>query len=129
MTNETSVSKIKYDCSKCPGYCCSYDHIEVSDYDIGRLAKHFEVSTEVARKKYFKVVKSEGKDITVLRHREDSVYNTICMFFDQDKRRCTVYSARPRVCRSYPNGNRCGYYEFIQFEREHQDDQEFIPSA
>ena len=22
-------SSIRYDCSKCPGYCCSYDRIEV----------------------------------------------------------------------------------------------------
>jgi Fe-S-cluster containining protein len=65
----------------------------------------------------------------VLRHKKDDVYATTCMFFDQDERRCTVYAARPRVCRSYPNGNRCGYYEFIQFEREHQDDKDFIPSA
>jgi len=123
------VTKIKYDCAKCPGYCCSYDHIEASDYDIGRLAKHFQVNDAEARKRYFKVVKSEGKDITVLRHKKDHVYATTCMFFDQDERRCTVYAVRPRVCRTYPNGNRCGYFEFIQFEREHQDDQEFIPSA
>jgi hypothetical protein len=33
------------------------------------------------------------------------------------------------VCRKYPYGNKCGYYDFLKFEREHQDDEEFIPSA
>ena len=123
------MSTPRYDCARCPGYCCSYDHIEVSDYDIGRLARHFEITEAVARKRYFKVVSLEGKDITVLRHKEDHVYATTCTFFDQAERRCTVYAARPRVCRSFPDGNRCGYYEFIRFEREHQGDEAFIPSA
>jgi Fe-S-cluster containining protein len=123
------TANIRYDCARCPGYCCSYDHIEVSDYDISRLARHFEVSDSAARSRFFKTVKSEGKDITVLRHRKDTVYKSICAFFDQKERRCTVYEARPRVCRSYPNGNTCGYYGFIKFERDHQDDAEFIPDA
>jgi uncharacterized protein len=40
-----------------------------------------------------------------------------------------VYEARPTVCREYPNGKRCGYYDFLKFERKHQDDPDFIPSA
>jgi hypothetical protein len=40
-----------------------------------------------------------------------------------------VYEARPNVCRKYPYGNKCGYYEFLKFEREHQADDEFVPSA
>ena len=65
----------------------------------------------------------------VFRHRKDHIYKSMCVFFDQDERRCTVYKARPHVCRQYPNGNKCGYYDFIRFERSHQDDEEFIPSA
>ncbi|MEY2775933.1 MAG: hypothetical protein RLY30_31, partial [Pseudomonadota bacterium] len=48
-------------------------------------------------------------------------------FFDTRERRCTIYEARPSVCREYPNGRRCGYFEFIQFERDQQDDHDFIP--
>jgi Fe-S-cluster containining protein len=40
-----------------------------------------------------------------------------------------VYEARPNVCRRYPYGKTCGYYTFLKFEREHQGDDEFIPSA
>ena len=60
---------------------------------------------------------------------KDTVYGSICRFFDTDERRCTIYEARPAVCREYPNGSRCGYYTFIQFERKHQDDPDFSPSA
>jgi len=63
------------------------------------------------------------------RHQRDHIYKSICRFFDTDERRCTVYEARPNVCRRYPYGNVCGYYNFLKFEREHQGDEEFIPSA
>ena len=36
-----------------------------------------------------------------------------------------VYEARPGVCRKYPESSRCGYYEFLKFERSQQDDPEF----
>ena len=62
----------------------------------------------------------------LLRHRQDRVFATVCMFLDQKKRRCTVYEARPGVCREYPDSPRCGYYEFLKFERAHQDDPKFI---
>jgi Fe-S-cluster containining protein len=51
------------------------------------------------------------------------------MFFDQEQRRCTVYAARPSVCRIYPEARTCGYYEFLKFERIQQGDDDFIPSA
>ena len=92
---------------------------------IKRLAKHLGISAADAKKRHTKV---EDKT-RMLRHRKDHIYKSMCVFFDQEERRCTVYKARPHVCRSYPNGNSCGYYSFIKFERDHQDDKEFIPSA
>jgi uncharacterized protein len=121
--------KVRYDCSKCPGYCCSYDYIETKPSDVKRLAKHHDIPVDVAREKFTKEVEHEGETMRVLRHRKDHVYKSICMFFDQDERRCTIYAGRPEVCRDYPNGNTCGYYSFIKFERKHQDDKSFIPSA
>ena len=114
----------KYDCSKCPAYCCSYDHIYVTDADLRRLAKHFGVEPEVAEKRYTKFV--EGGE-RVLRHKEDEIYGTVCRFLDREKRRCTIYHARPHVCRTYPENVRCGYYEFLKWERKFQDDEEFVP--
>jgi len=119
----------RYDCSKCPGYCCSYDRIAVSDADIRRLARHFGVDPETARRRYTWHYQAGSTDEWLLRHRKDTIFKSVCRFLDQEERRCTVYAARPNVCRRYPYGARCGYYEFLGFERDQQDDPDFIPSA
>ena len=121
--------KVQYDCSKCPGYCCSYPRIEVKDRDVKRLAKHFDLTFEQAESKFTRIFKGEDGPERILRHQKDHIYGTVCRFFDTEARRCTIYEARPAVCREYPGGAKCGYYEFIKFERKHQDDKEFIPSA
>jgi len=126
---KTTPEKIKYDCSRCPGYCCSYPRIEVRDKDLARLARHFGLSLEEAEKRFTRRYRDEDDDERILRHRKDGIYGSICRFFDTDARRCTVYEARPAVCRQYPNGRKCGYYDFLRFERKHQDDPDFIPSA
>ncbi|MBX3591437.1 MAG: YkgJ family cysteine cluster protein [Burkholderiaceae bacterium] len=126
---KTTPDKIKYDCSRCPGYCCSYPRIEVRDKDLARLARHFGLSPEEAEKRFTRRYRDEEDDERILRHRKDEIYGSICRFFDTDARRCTVYEARPAVCRQYPNGRKCGYYDFLRFERKHQDDPDFIPSA
>jgi Fe-S-cluster containining protein len=117
-------TKSKYDCLKCPGYCCSYQEIEVNQRDIDRLAKHFGISPKQAEERFTKWKASES--IHLMRHRKDTVFDSICMMFDQDKRRCTVYEARPGVCRKYPDSKTCGYYEFLKFEREQQGDEELV---
>lgn len=123
----------KYDCSKCPGYCCSYPRIIVSDSDIARLAAHHGVSVSEAKKKFTRRYRWESEseviDERVLRHREDTIYASTCGFLHPTERRCTIYEARPEVCREYPNGKRCGYYSFLKFERKQQGDKEFVPSA
>jgi Fe-S-cluster containining protein len=123
------MANIQYDCSKCPGYCCSYARIEVKNSDLKRLARHFDLDVEEAGRRFTRIYKSDEGDERILRHRKDDVYGSICRFFDTDERRCTIYAARPQVCRDYPNGNRCGYFTFIKFERKHQGDDTFIPSA
>ena len=62
----------------------------------------------------------------LLRHRQDRIFDSACMFFDQEKRRCKVYEVRPGVCRKYPDSARCGYYDFLSFEREQQGDEEYV---
>jgi len=114
----------KYSCSKCPAYCCSYPEIEVTSRDIERLAKHFEMPYREAEER---LTKYDAKQkIRLLRHREDHIFDSVCALLDQKTRRCTVYHARPGVCREYPDTQRCGYYEFLKFERAHQDDPKFI---
>ncbi len=121
--------KARYDCSKCPGYCCSYPRISVTERDIARLARHHDLPVAKARDKFTYRYRSDGIDERILRHRKDDVFKSVCRFLDRETRRCTVYEARPTVCRGYPHGSRCGYYDFLTFEREQQGDEEFIPSA
>ena len=113
-----------YSCAKCPAFCCTYTEIEVTPRDIERLARHFEIGFERAAERFTKVDSTKG--IVMLRHRKDTVFDSACMFLDQEKRRCTVYEARPGVCRKYPDSSRCGYYEFLKFERTQQDDPEYV---
>jgi len=114
----------KYSCLKCPGYCCSYAEIEITERDIARLARHFRVDFDTAAARYAKYDPKKG--IWMLRHRKDHIFESTCSLFDQEKRRCTVYEARPGVCRQYPDVPRCGYYDFLSFEREQQGDPDFI---
>ena len=128
-SEQTPAPKNRYDCTQCPGYCCSYPRIEVKPKDLRRLAKYFGVTEEVAARRFTRIYDDDGKPERILRHQKDTVYATICRFFDTELRRCTIYAARPDVCREYPNGTTCGYYTFLKFERKHQQDDSFIPSA
>src|ERR1041384_2239714 len=115
---------MSYSCSKCPGYCCSYPEIEITRRDVARLAKHLGVTFEEAEQRYTKYDAKQG--IRLLRHQKDRIFDTVCVFLDQKTRRCGVYESRPGVCRDYPDSKRCGYYEFLKFERAHQGDEKFI---
>ena len=119
-----AAARAKYSCSKCPAYCCSYPEIEVTKRDIERLARHFGLAYEVAEERFTRYDAKEK--VRELRHRQDRIFKTVCTFLDQKTRKCTVYEARPGVCRDYPDSPRCGYYEFLKFERAHQGDAEFI---
>ena len=116
--------RVYFDCAKCPAYCCSiYDRVQVTQRDINRLAKHFGVSKETARRRYTKMWEQER----VLRRVKDTIFEETCMFLDQETRGCTIYHARPAVCREYPARQRCTYYDMLQFERRQQQDETVVP--
>ncbi len=112
-----------YDCKKCPGYCCSYPLIGLTKRDVERLAEHHGLTFSQSRKKFTK--EAYGQKY-VMKRQKDEHYGKICRFFDTQERRCTVYKARPEVCRDFPNMKSCGYYDFLTFEREAQDDPDFV---
>ena len=114
---------VQYNCLKCPGYCCTYAEIEITARDVERLARHFGIDPEVAHERF---TKTDRKGTVMLRHKQDRIFDSTCMFFDQKKRQCSVYEARPGVCRKYPESSRCGYYEFLKFEREQQGDEKLV---
>ena len=116
--------RVNYSCSKCPAYCCTYSEIEVTRRDIERLARHFEIGFAQAEERFTKP--NAKKEVRMLRHRKDKIFDSTCMLLDQETRRCTVYDARPGVCRKYPDSSRCGYYDFLKFERAQQGDEAWV---
>ena len=117
--------RVIYDCLKCPAYCCSYDRVEVTKRDVLRIANHLGISYKQAERRYTK----NSPVGRILRHQKDHIFRKVCKFLDTEKRQCTIYHARPGVCREYPDSRRCGYYDFLAWERDRQEDPEFIPSA
>lgn len=117
--------RVLFNCDKCPAYCCSYDRVDVTKRDLLRIAKHFGISYKQAERRHTKA----SIDGPILRHKKDHIFKKVCEFLNTETRRCTIYEARPAVCREYPDSLRCGYYDFLASERRRQDDPEFIPSA
>lgn len=121
------MASVKYNCNKCPAYCCSYELIPVTRKDIKRLAKAFDLSYEKAERRFTRKDADNGG--RVMRHTADQHYSTSCRFLDKDTRQCGIYDARPKICREFPGQKRCGYYEFLKFERDTQDDPDWVSTT
>ena len=118
--------RVYFDCNKCPAFCCSvYDRVQVTTRDVNRLARHFRVSVETAKRRYTKIHRESGE--RVLRRVADSIFEETCMFLNQETRGCGIYHARPGVCREYPDRSRCAYYDLLKFERRQQADDTVVP--
>ena len=83
------------DCRNC-GNCCKTLGINVDEKDIQRLADHFIMDVDDFMRKYVEEDKDEGG--YTFRN------SPPCPFLIG--KRCSVYSARPEACRSYPNLHR-----------------------
>ena len=116
-----------YNCQRCPAYCCSYPRIEVKKADLRRLARRFGIGVGAARRRFTKAGLDEGE--RVLRHQPDETFGTVCRFLDTDTRECTVYEARPAICRDFPGLVRCGYYDFLSFERRMLKDDNYVSTT
>jgi Fe-S-cluster containining protein len=113
-----------YNCLKCPAYCCSiYERVQVTKRDLKRLAKHFAVDLETAARRFTSIWEGER----VLRRKADPIFGKACKFLNPETRQCTIYHARPLVCREFPARARCAYYDLLQFERVQQGDDSVLP--
>jgi Fe-S-cluster containining protein len=120
----TETERSYYDCTKCPAYCCSiYERVQVTKRDIQRLAKHFGVDVGTAQKRFTTTWQGEQ----ILRRKADPIFGHACKFLDPATRQCTIYHARPLVCREFPARVRCAYYDLLQFERVQQGDDTVVP--
>lgn len=119
------MSKPKYDCGKCPGYCCSYPVIQVTKRDAERIAKHFGMTLAQAERRFFRADHGFKR---LMKRQPDEHFGRICQFFDPDERNCTIYEARPSTCRTFP-GNSCGYWDFLSFERAGQKSSSYVSTT
>ena len=120
----TETERSYYDCTKCPAYCCSiYERVQVTKSDIKSLAVHFGVDVETAQRRFTTTWKGER----LLRRKADPIFGKACKFLDPATRQCTIYDARPLVCRNFPDRVRCAYYDLLQFERIQQGDDTVVP--
>ena len=100
--------------------------IALKKKDVERLASHFGMTVEKAAAKF---TRSDHGYKRIMKRKKDEHFGRICQFFDTDARRCTVYEARPAICREFPAEKKCGYYEFLDFERRHQEDDAHVATT
>lgn len=89
-------------CSQCDGNCCVGDsgYIWINPKEIEELANFLKISTDELKEKYLYKVKYKYsiKEIKVNEN------NYACIFFDLNKKQCSVYEKRPTQCRTFPFG-------------------------
>jgi uncharacterized protein len=96
-----------------------YGNIAVTDADLDRLAKHFNLPLETT----IRLCTRDDGEKKVLRRRQDEMFESTCIFLDVEKHNCNVYDARPGVCQEYPGQSSCPYYELLEFERDIQENE------
>ena len=86
---------LKFTCSQC-GDCCTGapGHVWVNSDEIAALAATQGLEVEEFEEKY---VRRVGMRKSLI-----EFSNGDCVFFDSKNRKCTVYGARPRQCRTWP---------------------------
>jgi uncharacterized protein len=86
---------LQFTCSQC-GDCCTGapGHVWVTNEEIAALAAAVGEELEAFEDKYVRRVGARKSLI--------EFSNGDCVFFDSKTRGCTVYSARPRQCRTWP---------------------------
>ncbi|HEV7221421.1 MAG TPA: YkgJ family cysteine cluster protein [Pirellulales bacterium] len=86
---------LRFQCTQC-GDCCTGapGYVWVNQEEIEALAREIGVEPDEFERKY---VRRVG-----IRRSLVEFGNGDCVFFDGEKRKCTVYAARPRQCRTWP---------------------------
>jgi uncharacterized protein len=89
---------LRFTCSQC-GDCCTGapGHVWVNAGEIEALAATVGLDAEAFEDKY---VRRVGMRKSLI-----EFPNGDCVFFDGKSRKCTVYGARPRQCRTWPFWN------------------------
>ena len=86
---------LRFTCTGC-GDCCSGapGFVWVSEEDIQRLADHLKLDVDTFERRY---VRRVGIRKSLIEYSDGD-----CVFFDPQKRNCSLYEARPLQCRTWP---------------------------
>jgi uncharacterized protein len=86
---------LSFQCTQC-GDCCtgSPGYVWVANDEIAALAKHLAISVDEFERQF---VRKVGVRKSLIEYE-----NGDCVFFDNQARKCTVYEARPKQCRTWP---------------------------
>lgn len=85
----------EFPCNQCGSCCKSEGAVNVTLYDIFRIAEHLGMTPEEFRARYCKKNTPRGKFPDFSFRAKDDV----CPFFENG---CTIYDARPLICHVYP---------------------------
>jgi len=96
-------------CKKCGGKCCTGEsgNIFASKDELLKIQEFLGLSKEEFQKRFLKKVgfRLSFKELAF----EDGF---ACVFFDQEKRNCSIYQLRPNQCKSFP------FWEYFKTHKE-----------
>ena len=87
-------------CLSCEGNCCIGEsgYIWITQEEIEILAKNLNLTKKETISQY--LFKQNYK--YSIREKKISRNNYACIFFDLEKKRCSIYESRPSQCRTFP---------------------------
>ena len=87
-------------CEACGGHCCTGEtgYIWTKYEEIDAIASFLQLSIEEFATRYLRKVKHRYSLI----EKQLSPDNFACIFFDESKKRCSIYPVRPLQCRTFP---------------------------
>lgn len=87
-------------CASCEGNCCIGESgfIWITIDEIEKLASHLQIPVKDVFENY--LIKYDYK--FSIKEKKLSENNYACIFFDLEKKQCSIYEARPSQCRTFP---------------------------
>ena len=87
-------------CDSCQGNCCIGEsgNIWINKQEVEKLALHLNITLDELREKY---IEKRGYKYSI-KEVQLSYDNYACVFFNLEKKQCSIYESRPIQCRTFP---------------------------